>query len=235
MKKFNILALAALALSCLGTVSATSATNWGLTSTALTPLSTGLTPTASDYRKSLRTLAQGPSNSTVVSQIASGTTPITATGSLTSKTNAKVKSSFDAAAFAAGAQINNTQSSGVQGSVNSQGPITAASNTASVANLSGSNLLNVVKGLGGTSATGGTSTTGLAGQASSGALNLANTNTKNKVSAKFTNSGGAGTGSLGNTTNNLSAMTAGATNYSGAVTGSQNAQSFFGNAFNPNS
>jgi len=202
----------------------------------------GLTGSANTVSKNqlsaMKTMVQ-PTTSAVAQTIAAGKTPITATGSISAKTSANAVSKMNAAGFSQGAQINNTSESAVQGSTNQQGAATAASSNNQVSNYSGANLVGIGKSLTGSPAA-GKAQKGIISQGISGAMNLLDSDTKNKGGLQITGGKDAainirnGFGGLGNLTNRTTLTTNGASNVTGDVTGSQNSMTFIGSEMNSN-
>ena len=96
MKKFNILALAALALSCVGSVSASQSSGWtnplvttNPTSPVLVSLAGINNSTPAEFLKGMKILSKSPSSSTIASMVAGSGKPITAVGAVDAKTSAK--------------------------------------------------------------------------------------------------------------------------------------------------
>ena len=201
---------------------------------------TGSTNTVSKNQlKAITTLAK-PTVNAVAQTIANSKMPITATGSISAKTSANAKSKIDGSAFTQGAQIQNETNSNVSGSTNNQGAARAASSTNTIANYSGANLSNINKALGGTPAK-GAAQKGIISQGISGAMNMLDSDTKNKGGLNITGGRGEaaksiqhGVGGLGNVTNKTNMITTGATNYTGDVSGSQNSMTFSGSELNSN-
>lgn len=207
---------------------------------AITKGLTGKTNTVSSNQlKAIKTLAK-PTTNAVAQTIANSKMPITATGSISAKTSANAKSKIDGSAFTQGAQIQSETNSNVSGSTNTQGAARAASSNNTIVNYSGANLSSINKALGGAPAK-GAAQKGIISQGISGAMNMLDSDTKNKGGLNITGGKGEaaksiqhGVGGLGNITNRTNMMTTGAQNFTGDAIGSQNSMTFSGSDFNSN-
>ena len=249
MKKFNILALAALAMALVGDVNAV---QFG---TINSTIPTNAIVTAKQ-QLALAKQAKSVSGNNLLSSIVSKGTPanalaVGAASSLTANTKGGTKARFNSTGFQAGAQVTNEQTSQAQGGLNAMGQNIATSQSLDSQMLTGSNLQNIL--------------TKTSAQAPTSAISTLTANTSNKGTVSFGNSsqgaasrpsnaqtvagstgdpvtGIAGTnpaagpvaGTFGNVSSKMMTSTAGSSNTLGGSIGSNNRYAFSGN-FGPNS
>lgn len=227
MKKFNILALAALAMAFVGDVNATTLQGGPMYGTPTTPITSVLT---SKGQLALARLNRKVGGNNLLSGIVSKGTPanalaVSAASNMTANTKGGTKARYESTGFISGAQVTNEQTSQAQGGTNLMGLNTGASNSLETSMLTGANLNRILANASGT-VTSGTGTSATSGpgtfiQPPTSAISTMTSNTKNAGSVSFGNKSQAAASLPANpdiglsTTTNGSAVTTAPVNLAG--------------------